>query len=564
MRENKPIVIGEGAIGGKGTGILKLMEAVSSANLPDVTFPKTYFIATGVFDSFFAENRLTKFLDAPHDANINAILNGDFSSSIKDQFLSILKDINGPLAIRSSSLLEDQKGFSFAGKYESCFVGTSGKDRLQKFMEAVKKVYASTFNKNALTYRAKHGFLEETEKMGVVVQEIVGQRYQNYFLPAMAGVAFSQNGYCWNKEIKKTDGLVRLVMGLGTRAVGRGYVRLFSPAKPSMRPEGTEVNNIQKCSQKNVDVIDLESGEFKTVHFRELVTDGFNCFPGSQAFVSLRDGTYLYKPVSNLWDSLHVPVLTMDGALSSPWMELPVAETLENLLKKLETAFGYAVDIEFAIKTNDENKKGLLYLLQARPLSMAGEKTPKPIPTLQKEKLIFTASRNLPTAHVPNIEYLVYIDETLYHKWPLNDRQSVARVVGKLNEVLKGRRFVLIGPGRWGSWNPELGVPVNYAEISNCSLLVEVARRTATYVPEVSYGSHFFQDLIEDNIAYLPLYPHEPNEFFNEGLLSQKSVFSSVLTDPYYRKYDDLIRVIGVKAEAILNGEEEKAVVFLL
>jgi hypothetical protein len=411
--------------------------------------------------------------------------------------------------------------------------------------------------------------MKDNEKMAVLLQEIVGSTYRNYYPPAMAGVAFSQNGYCWNKEINKKDGLVRLIFGLGTRAVGRGYVRLFSPAKPAMRPEGTDTNNIQKSSQKKVDVIDLETNELKTVHFRELITDGFNCYPGAQNMVSLRDGNYLYRPVSNLWDTAHVPVLTMDGALSGPFMGLDIGLTIAALLKVLEKKLGYAVDCEFAVKVDPQTNQADLYLLQTRSLSEALNIKPMPLPELKDEDVIFVVNRNLPTAYVPDIEYLVYVDDVAYHQWPHNDKQSVARVIGKINEFLKDKRFALIGPGRWGSWNPDLGVPVNYAEISHTVLLVEVARRRATYVPEVSFGSYFFQDLIEDNIAYLPMYPDEPGEIFNEKIFSQKSQFKTLLPDEYYRKFDRLIKVIHVPeaagnrmAHAVLNGEIEKAVVF--
>lgn len=525
----------DASLGGKGNNFKKVRELLKDTG---VNFPTTFFVDTSHFREFTEGGN-------------------KFSERSLKLFSEIIESINAPLVVRSSSLLEDQKGFSFAGKYESVFFGNVGEKRMDGFLEAVKKVYASTFNPNALAYREKHGFIKDKEEMALLVQEVVGERYQYYYLPAMAGVAFSQNGYCWNKEINKKDGLVRLVMGLGTRAVGRGYVRLFSPAKPSMRPEGTEINNIQKCSQKKVDIVDLGSGELKTVHFRELVTDGFSCFPGSQAFVCLRDGNFIYRPVSNLWDPSHVPVLTMDGAINAPWMGLDIPATLGALLKDLEEKLGYAVDIEFAIN------EGKLFLLQVRPLSEAANKRGVKIPELGDEDIIFAAKRNIPTAHVQNIEYLVYVDEVLYHNWPLQDRQSVARVIGKINETLKGRCFALIGPGRWGSWNPELGVPVNYAEISNCSILIEVARRKANYVPEVSFGSHFFQDLIEDNIAYLPLYPDEPGEIFNDKILSRNSELTKILADDYYNRFEDLIKVIPIHAEAILNGELEKAVFFL-
>ena len=569
--------IGNGELGGKGAGFVHVQKLLAGTD--KISFPKTVFITTAIFRDFVKFNNLEKIIaDAESGKNEDyedlksAFLQAKFSEAAKKELTQILSEMTTPVAVRSSSLLEDQKGASFAGKYESVFVGNQGniEERQEEYLRAIKTVYASTFNPNALTYRRKHDFIKDKEEMALLVQEIVGTAYRDYYLPALAGVAFSQNGYCWNKEINKKDGLVRLVFGLGTRAVGRGYVCLFSPAKPLMRPEGTEVNNIQKCSQKKVDVIDLKENQFKSIHFRELVSDGFNCYPGSQAFVSLRDGNYLYRPVSNLWDAQHVPVLTMNGVLGGPWMGINVSEAIGWVLKELESGLGFAVDIEFAVNIDPASGNAALYLLQTRALSETENRKPHPIPDLPSQDIIFTVHRNLPTAYVPDIDYLVYVDETQYHNWPHNEKQTVARVVGKLTEVLKGKRFALVGPGRWGSWNPDLGVPVTYAEIANCVMLVEVARRKATYVPEVSFGSHFFQDLIEDNIAYLPLYPDEPNEVFNEEIFSKKSDFEALMQDPYYRKFDKLFKVIHVPtvadgrlAHAILNGELEKAVVFV-
>ena len=587
MPESKIITIGTGEMGGKGHGFSHLKKLLSDlARIPEnkiftdsIRVPKTFSVTTSVFSDFIKFNKFENLIeDAKSGGKENyevikdKILAGKFSDDVKKELFGILKQVNSPLAIRSSSLLEDQKGASFAGKYESVFDGNQGTEevRQEEFLKAIKTVYASTYNPSAIAYRKKHGFLEDNEEMALLVQEVVGRRYGEYYLPALAGVGFSQNGYCWNKEINKKDGLVRLVFGLGTRAVGRGYVCLFSPVKPLMRPEGTEANIIQKCSQKKVDVIDLRNNTIKTVHFRELISDGFNCYPGSQAMVSLRDGNYLYRPVSNLWDAQHIPVLTMNGVLSGPWLGIDLSQTIGWLLKRSEEDLGHAVDIEFAVKIDPETGKAELFLLQARALSESEERKARPIPKLDPKDVIFTVRRNLPTAYVPDIEFLVYVDEMEYRNWPHKDKQSVARVIGKVNEVLQGKRFALIGPGRWGSWNPDLGVPVTYAEIFHCIILVEVARRRATYVPEVSFGSHFFQDLIEDNIAYLPVYPDEPGAVFNEEIFSKQSEFSKLLPDEYYRKFDKLIKVVHIpnvadnrKAHAILNGELEKAAMFL-
>lgn len=588
MHDAEIIVIGSGNIGGKASGLKKvkdffngLSESSSGPFIDSLSFPQTAVVATDVFNRFVEFNKLEGLIAKVERADYRqndceklrrAFMEGEFPDDVGSGLLTIVNSFESPVIVRSSSLLEDQKGAAFAGKYESVFVGNQGEISARKKMlfEAIKKVYSTTYNPNALEYRSKHGFFKEKEAMAVVIQGVVGRRYKHYYLPAMAGVAFSQNGYCWNKDMRKEDGLVRLVFGLGTRAVGRGYVRLFSPPRSSVRPEGTDVNNIQKCSQKKVDVVDLENNDLKTVHFRELINDGFDCYPNSQPMVSLRDGTYLYKPVSNIWDNMHVPILTMDGVLHSQWMKLDIAKTLSWLLKELESGLGFPVDVEFAINVEPEEERAHIYILQTRPLSQREGHRPEPIPILKEEDTIISVRGNLPTSYVPNIEYLVYVDDIVYHKWPHKEKQTIARTIGKLNEILKGKRFALIGPGRWGSWNPDLGVPVNYSEISNCLLLVEVARRKATYVPEVSFGSHFFQDLIEDNIAYLPVYPDNADVVFNDEFFQRKSDFNSLLTDDFYRQFDALVKVVHVpsirgrnSASAVLNGEVERAVLFV-
>ena len=587
MGENEIEHVGSGEIGGKARGFLRLTRAVRERvrrfdgqdYASVLAFPETKIVTTSVFREFLAFNGLEEAAravesgrESDYDALQAKFREGGFPERTRNELAASVLRIEGPLAVRSSSLLEDQKRASFAGKYESVFVVPRGeeRERLDQLLQGMKAVYASTFNPSALAYRRNRGLLDAHEEMALLVQEVVGRAYRHYWLPAMAGVGFSQNGYCWNDEMRKKDGLVRLVFGMGTRAVGRGYVRLFSPAKPLLRPEGVEVNNIQKCSQKNVDVIDLEDRSLKSVHFRELISDGFECYPGAQAMVSLRDGNYLYRPVSHVWDASHVPVLTMDGVLAGSWMNLDLPGTLGWLLRDLEAALGFAVDVEFAVDVDPKAKTAKVYPLQARPLAEGEEHKLHPIPKLDEPDVVFSTRRSLPTAFVPDIEYLVYVDEDVYHSWPYNDRQGVARVVGKVTEALRGKRFALVGPGRWGSWNPQLGVPVKYAEIAGTLMLVEVARRRATYAPEVSYGSHFFQDLIEDNVAYLPLYPDEPNEVFNEAFLHGQSELPRLLPDQYYRRYDRLIRVVhvpsiagGRRAHAILNGELEAAVVFV-
>jgi hypothetical protein len=579
--------IGKGQVGGKGQGLLRLRELLQKWRETEdedsparhLSLPPTVLVSTEVFRDVVVHNKLEdacRHVEQNPESDSGSLRESMIAAELPavwvEEFSALLGDMTAPLAIRSSSLLEDQKGAAFAGKYESVLIGNQGplETRLEAFLRAVKQVFASTYGHDALNYRKKHGFLDVREEMALVVQEVVGRQFNNYFLPAMAGVGFSQNGYCWTDEIKRSDGLVRLVFGLGHAAVGRGYVRLFPPPKPSLRPEGTEVNGIQKCSQKKVWVIDLDTGELTSVHFRELIPDAYGCFPGAQYMVSLKDGEYLYQPVSSLWDSGHIPVLTMDGVLSRPWMKLDVPATLDWLLRNLEREMGSPIDLEFAIDHDDETSTGRVYLLQARPLSeREGEvvEIPEDIP---EEDFLIHLKRNLPTAYVPDIEYIVIVDEDGYREWPYREKPTVARAVGSINARLKGSKFALVGPGRWGSWNPQLGVPVNYSEICNCCLLIEVARREGGLMPEVSFGSHFFQDLIEDGIAYLPVHPGEPAVDYREGFVEGDNKLAELVSSEIADSFGDLIRVIhltesgqGKLAHAVLNGNRGEAAVFL-
>jgi hypothetical protein len=582
-------VIGGGAIGGKAEGFLRARDLLLSEEMrrehPDVVpllrFPVSFFIGSDVFDEFIDENRLKPVLerckhccDEVEFAHLKQLfLDATLPLSLLRELGLLLKEIRYPLAVRSSSMLEDRSGTSFAGKYETVFISNRGTlpERIQQLAEAIKNVYASTFNPNALEYRRRHGLLEDREHMAILLQEAVGRPYGKYFLPLMAGVGFSKSDYCWNPEVKKEDGLVRLVFGLGTRAVGRGYARLFSPGKPLVRPEGNDVREIDKFSQATIDALNLEENRIDSFHFSRVVHSGIDCYPRAEGLFSLRDGNHLYVPPTRLWTPEHRPVLTFDKVLQKPWCRLPLPQVVSAVFKRLEEEMGYAVDVEFAVRVDDIHDEAHFYLVQARPLSqrdkLRARRIPKNIP--KKDKL-FYMNKNVPSGRVRNIEYIVYVDPQRYHDWPHPERPEVARIIGKINRLLAGKVFILMGPGRWGSAKIELGVPTKYSEISNCAMLVEIARMRAGYVPEVSFGTHFFQDLIEDGIVYVPMYPDDEGTVFNERFLHRESSFPEMLTEPYYRNYDELVRVIhipkvagGRLATAALNGEEDEGLIYL-
>ncbi len=576
-------VIGTGAIGGKATGFWKARQLILSetafakhANFKDrIYFPRTICIATDIFDEFIDINKLRILLKACESGSFEdydrfraAIMAGHFPGTIGEKFCDIWGTMDYPLAVRSSSVLEDKTGTSFAGKYTTTFISNRGStdERWQQLTEAIKVVYASIGHPNAIEYRRKHGYLEKEEKMAVMIQRAVGQEYNNYFFPLLAGVGFSQNGYCWHSEVAKEDGLVRVVFGLGTRAVGRGYARLFSPGNPTSRPEGHEAAAVEKYSQATMDVLDLQNNCLKAINFREVVKDGFDCYPGAQKLFSLRDEQTIYVPATKLWEANHRPVITFDGILSAPWAGVVFPRLMKEVMQALEEGFGYPIDMEFAGEL--ENGEFKLNILQARPLTQREAHNPETLPIVKPEDILFSGSRDVPTTSIKDIEYIIYVDPEEYFGCEANERYSLARVVGHLNKALADKKFILIGPGRWGSAKIELGVPATYAEINNTQMLVEIAH--GRYAPEVSFGTHFFQDLIEDEITYMPVFPDEEGNIFNEAFFKKPSIFGEILTDPHDLKFGTMIKVIHVPtvthgkfAHAVMDGSIEKGLVFL-
>lgn len=577
-------VIGNGAIGGKASGYWKARSVIYSektlAQHPEfekiVYFPRTICIATGIFDEFITINNLEDELHACETGGEaafkkfeQAVLLGKFPDEVVKKFNEIWQTMNYPLAVRSSSVLEDRTGTSFAGKYATVFIANRGSDdeKWEQLSTAIKLVFASIGHPNAIEYRRKHGYLEQEEKMAVMIQRAVGQEYCGYFFPLLAGVGFSQNGYCWHEEVRKEDGLVRVVFGLGTRAVGRGYARIFSTGNPTSRPEGYEASQIEKYSQGTMDVLDVKANALKSINFIEVVKDGFDCYTGAEKLFSLRDGQTIYVPATRFWEPNHRPVLTFDAILAHPWAGVYFPKLMRDVMQTLEEGFNCPIDMEFAGEL--ENGEFKLNILQARPLTQREEQNPEELPKVKHEDILFTAGRDVPTGSIHDIEYVVYVDADEYFSCPLDERPTVARVVGNLNRLLRGKKFILMGPGRWGSAKIELGVPATYAEICNTAMLVEMA--VGRYAPEVSFGTHFFQDLIEDNITYMPLFPDEGENIFNEAFFKKKhNSFTELLTDPHDRWFSKMIRVLHVPtiaggryAHAVLNGVREKGIVYL-
>jgi hypothetical protein len=400
--------------------------------------------------------------------------------------------------------------------------------------------------------------------MGILVQEVVGTDLGEMRFPVFAGVAFSRCEMRWSPRIRRTDGMARVVAGLGTRAVDRtgdDYPVLVALEQPSLRAT-QQPDEVYRYSQHTVDVVDTREGHFQSLPLAEFVRRTGRKLPMLQKIFSIyRDRQIL--PIVGIMAQLDAQemVATFDGLLRGGF-----AHEVKAILDTLEEGLGEPVDVEFA------HDGDALHLLQCRALSLASAAARVPIPSgIPEEDVVFTAGRYVHMGQARNLEYVVLVDPRDYERLP--DPAAIRRVaqaIGVVNRVLPERRFILMGPGRWGSRGDiRLGVPVTYADICHTKVLIEIARQKGSYLPDVSFGTHFFQDLTESGIHYLPLYPDEPGVVWNEDLLNRSP---NVLAELVPQAVDvaEVVRVIHVPAVAdgrllhvIMDGDADRAIAFL-
>ena len=572
-----------GKLGGKSAGLFLAKKIIDKhapvdSVLRQVKVPKTWYITSDWILHFVHHNELEDVLnwkymeidqvrqEYPH--LVALFKSSSFPSELSKGLSLALDDLGDrPIIVRSSSLLEDRAGSAFSGKYKSLFLGNQGtkEERMAALMDAIAEVYASIFGPDPTEYRAERGLLDVHEEMGILIQEVVGQAIGKYFFPACSGVAFSNNEFRWSARINRSDGLIRLVPGLGTRAVDRlgdDYPVLIAPGQPNLRANVT-VEEVLRYSPRRVDVINLETNSFDTVDATELLRYCGSRYPQMRYIVSLVSHDRIEQPVGPLPDlDKQTVVFTFEGLIR----KTPFVSYIRELLSLLQAKLGEPVDLEFAYDGND------FYLLQCRPQSYSVDAAPVAIPPdLAPERVVFSANRFVSNGKVPETTHIVYVDlEGYSHLSDEKHMRDIGRAVGRLNKLLPKRQFILIGPGRWGSRGDiKLGVPVTYSDINNTSMLIEVARQKGNYLPDLSFGTHFFQDLVEASIRYLPLYPDDEGNVFRESFLKEShNVLQELL--PEFAHVSETLRVIDVPRETngqilrvLMNAELDQAVAFL-
>ncbi len=545
-------MIGTGLIGGKSAGML-LSRAILKKTNPHwddlLETHDSFFIGSDVFYTYVIQNKCwwekhnLKYSDKVFDdaSNIRQKLEkGNFPQDIIEQLKEMLNYFGqSPFIVRSSSLLEDAYGNAFSGKYESVFCANQGtpEERLKNLISAVRDVYASTMSEDALSYRIHRSILKREEQMALLVQRVSGSFYGDLYFPQIAGVGYSFNPFVWNSKIDPAKGVIRLVFGLGTRAVDRcdeDYTRIVALNAPLIRPESS-FDDVKKYTQKVVDVIDLSENKLSSYDFEEVAKKSpeipIEIFATKAKEMEQRAKEY------NITDVF-------------PWMisfeklltETSFVDNISRMMKEIEKAYSHPVDIEFAANFLNE-KDYRINLLQCRPFQVIGElREIKSPDNIVKENIILQTSGPIIGQTVSRkIDKIIFVLPGKYGNMPITDRYSVARLIGKLtNMKSKDENIMLIGPGRWGTKMPSLGIPVSFSEIKNVAVLCELAIMRKDLTPDISLGTHFFNDLVEMEIIYLAVFPEREKYFINNQILAGTR-----------NKLKELITVSGSFADAV-------------
>lgn len=560
-------LIGTGKIGGKAAGMYLawriLQEVDERYGRAAINIPDSYFIGTDVLYEFFLMNKLEHYMNQKYRSvreirsEYPRIVEDFLASSLPDYLVVQIREVveslgDSPLIVRSSSLLEDNFGFSFAGKYNSYFCANQGtpEENLAQVLEAIRRVYASSVNPDALLYRKKHDLIDYDERMAILLQRVTGRWHGRYFYPDMAGVGFSENPFCWTPEIRRGEGFLRLVAGMGTRAVDRvaqDYPRLIPLSHPELRPE-TTIEGQRNFAQRYMEVVDREQNGIVTVPVREALLSNSATLP---LVASIDTGTSMLpiQPDTTIGADDHI-VMTFDGLTQ----DATFIEFMREILQHLEIIYQGPVNLEYSLmvgengESTSNQRNYQLYILECRPLNERLEPKKKPEPEIDDTKRqLFRMPTLLPSGEVDAIDYLVFVDPESYYDIEDEDqRNQIAETITALNDILPAGRFGLIGPGRWGSLDSRLSVPITYSDICNTSLLVEISP-PYTPAPELAYGTEFFEGVRETGILVLGIQPMPRGGSMDWEFLRHSP---NLLTHyvPWAADWADCVRVIDLNA----------------
>ncbi|TFH38795.1 MAG: pyruvate, phosphate dikinase, partial [Bacteroidia bacterium] len=563
--ETNVVSLGGGSLGGKGRGLAFINTLIYSFELGKLTpginikSPITVIIGTDEFDLFFETNKLWDVVREEHDYEKLKIrfLESNLSYTLDKKLRSFLRLMVNPVAIRSSSLFEDSMSQPFSGIFGTYLIPNNHPDfetRLRHVGDSIKLVYASIYSKSARTYFEAINYKIEQEKMAVVLQEVVGNRFEDTFYPHISGTAQSYNFYPVS-HMKPEEGFAVAAVGLGQYVVEGEKAWRFSPTYPSL--DIVSMKDITRNSQVNFYAIDMKRHE---INLLEGENAGLVRLPITEAekHGSIKHSASVYNPDNDVitpgLDTFGPRVINFANILRYGY--IPLAETITTILDVVKEAFGTPVEIEYAVDLNrDDSGNTNFYLLQVKPLVGSGAGYSINQDRLDLKKCLLITNKSMGNGKIDDIQDIIYIEP---HRFDNMHTEEMAAEIEIMNDEMRkdGRKYVLIGPGRWGTRDKYIGVPVIWPQISNAKVIVEVS--LPDFPLDASLGSHFFHNVTSMNVGYFSVSHTDPDEFVDWLKLSDQKV---VKQGTYFRhvRFDTnlLIRMDGKKRIALIECTEE-------
>lgn len=524
-------LIGAGAIGGKAKGLVFLNELLGkAADLADdfpgvaIDIPQSLVIAGAVFEMYVAENGLAHLgtSDAADEEVADAFLKGRMPSGVTKSLGRYLERHSHPLAIRSSGMLEDAVNHAYAGLYRTYMLSNDQphmEDRLENLVRAVKLVFASTFYAGPKAYARRIGHRPETWQMAVIVQQAAGAPHKRFFYPAISGVVQSLNYYPLT-GLKPEDGVATIALGMGKQVVAGERALQFCPKHPAKLMQRSRVEDVLSHAQRRFYAVELEAPHTLDAHGRDHMVHRLVSDAEDEPFVKMMAGTYVVEE-HRIKETVRINgprVLTFAGVLK--YDLFPLARLLTRLLSMGEAAMKVPVEIEFAVDLATPSSGGAkLYLLQMRPMTASKANVAVTIERDEQKQAVCYSRHAMGNHGGQPIRDVIYVKTATFDP---GQTRAIARDVARLNAHVEGldRRYLLVGPGRWGSADPWLGIPVRWTDISSVAAIVETTSEKLNVEP--STGAHFFHNLVSLGISYLSVTRQRPDHFNWDWMEGQK------------------------------------------
>jgi DNA-binding NarL/FixJ family response regulator len=553
--------LGAGSLGGKGRGLAFLSNFIENIYFTklikdiNISIPKTAIIGVEEYDNFIEKNNLYDkiYLDKNYKKIRDLFTKGDLPDKLRKRLHLYLEEMTGPIAVRSSGLFEDSLMQPFAGVYATYLLPNNHPDIEQRFVQletAIKLIYASIFTPEAQSYFSVVDYKIEEEKMAVIIQEVVGQESNGRFYPNISGVAQSYNYYPFS-YMKPEDGFSVIAIGLGKYVVGGEKTHRFCPEHPKLQLASIE--DQMKDSQKYFYAINMQKDDF------DLVKDGEDAVTIKYELADAeKDGNLLHcASVYDYQNDRLEPDLKLRGprvvdfANILKYNQVPVAHALSVLLTIFKQAMGAPVEIEFAVDlTKGKNMLPTFHLLQIKPLIRQEMSVDIDMSNVNKEKLVLLARKGMGNGKVDYIRDIIYMD---IEKFDRTKTEEMALEIAQLNQKMReqNRKYVLIGPGRWGTRDKFTGIPVLWSQISSAKVIVE--QGLEDFPLDASLGSHFFHNVTSMNVGYFSVRGNSEQSFVNMEVLGKQKLVEQI---HYFRhiRFDEPL-------EILMDGKKQASVI---